>query len=256
MNLIKKFTTATQLFRKQFGHVRGTILWISLLQEKWLAPSRIFSVKVPGLAHPVKLRAHTSDLEVFCQIFGHAELNNEFDHPVSYIIDAGANIGLSSIFLANKYRDVVIDAVEVSASNIELLEMNVGPYPNISVIQKGLWGRSATLKIKNPQAEPWAFIVEETRHGDPDGIETVSVSDLLQARGKNAVDILKIDIEGAEAEVFGATGTPWLSSVNCLMIELHDHIKPGCSDSVLGAVNHHAHTHTQQGEYHVFRFLH
>jgi hypothetical protein len=42
------------------------------------------------------------------------------------------------------------------------------------------------------------------------------------------VDLLKIDIEGAEREVMEESGA-WINTVAVLMIELHDDIKPGCS---------------------------
>jgi len=45
-----------------------------------------------------------------------------------------------------------------------------------------------------------------------------------------AIDLAKIDIEGAEQEVF--EDPRWLSGVKCLMIELHDRFRPGCSAAV------------------------
>ncbi len=46
----------------------------------------------------------------------------------------------------------------------------------------------------------------------------------------HSIDILKVDIEGAEKEVFESSD--WMGSVRCLAIELHDWIKPGCSAAV------------------------
>jgi len=45
-----------------------------------------------------------------------------------------------------------------------------------------------------------------------------------------SVDLLKIDIEGAEKEVF--EGCDWMDDIRCLMIELHDRFKPGSSETV------------------------
>ena len=48
--------------------------------------------------------------------------------------------------------------------------------------------------------------------------------------GFDEIDLLKIDIEGAEKEVFGAPDVDeWLSKVKVLTIELHDRMKRGCS---------------------------
>jgi len=53
---------------------------------------------------------------------------------------------------------------------------------------------------------------------------------LMQETQLNSIDLLKIDIEGAEKEVFEACD--WMDNVQCLMIELHDRFKPGCSEAV------------------------
>jgi hypothetical protein len=44
------------------------------------------------------------------------------------------------------------------------------------------------------------------------------------------IDLLKVDIEGAEIEVFGAC--PWITKVRAIAIELHDRIRPGCTSVV------------------------
>jgi hypothetical protein len=50
----------------------------------------------------------------------------------------------------------------------------------------------------------------------------------------SSIDLLKIDIEGAEKEVFEVCD--WMGDVHSLMIELHDRFKPGCSEAVAPAV--------------------
>ena len=45
-----------------------------------------------------------------------------------------------------------------------------------------------------------------------------------------SIDILKVDIEGAEKEVFETCD--WIDAINCLMIETHDRFKPGSSAAV------------------------
>lgn len=47
--------------------------------------------------------------------------------------------------------------------------------------------------------------------------------------GIDYVDVLKIDIEGAEREVF-KTCSPWIKKVGTIVIELHDRFVPGCTD--------------------------
>ncbi len=45
------------------------------------------------------------------------------------------------------------------------------------------------------------------------------------------IDILKVDIEGAEMQLFSAN-TEWLNQVDCILIEVHDSLIPGASSQI------------------------
>jgi hypothetical protein len=70
------------------------------------------------------------------------------------------------------------------------------------------------------------------------------MSTLFEEMHVEAADVVKMDIEGAEKEVF-ETGD-WLKKVRCLMIELHDRYRPGCSEAVNSAM--HGFSQLQRGE--------
>lgn len=252
INPYSKLALATRKFRQRYGLLRGTLLWLELLKEKALPRGRRFRVHVPGLPHPVTLRARTSDIEAFSQIFGIAELDvPSLPAEAGFIIDAGANIGLSSLFFAARYPAARILAIEIDKANIAVLRSNTAAYPNITVIEKGLWHRNATLHIRNPQAEPWAYQVEETAADDPGGFPAIGIQALMDQQGMARIDILKMDIEGAEREVF-SDNTDWLARTGSLMIELHEHIKPGCKQALEAALSAHPHVHGLRGEYHCY----
>lgn len=252
--MINKLNIATKPFREKFGVIRGIIIWISLLKEKITKPGHLFSVRVPGVSTPIHLRAETSDVEAFCQIFVHGELDAEINHPVEYIIDAGANIGLASVYFANRFPSALIDALEIDKNNINVFQLNTNKYNNVNMIPEGLWDCISTLRIINPGAESWAFRVEKTDSEDPDGFPATTISELLRLRKKNRIDILKVDIEGAEKEVFSGD-TSWLSQVGTLFVELHDRLKQGCTEAVYNACSRIAYKKTMSGEYHVIEFV-
>ena len=247
--LINKILKASEIFRKRYGNLRGSIFWFDLLREKLYRKGSVFSVRIPTVQHRVYLRAHSSDVEALCQIFCHGELDVPISHLVNYVIDAGANIGLTSIFLANRYPGARIDALEVDSENVRLLLANTASYTNIHVLEKGLWSRAARLKILNPDAEAWAFRVEEGSSADQKGIPAVGVQDLIAIRNCD-VDILKIDIEGSEVEVLG-NAEPWIDHVKTMFVELHDRIKPGCSEALTQAIGNRHNVKVTSGEYHV-----
>lgn len=254
MKLLTKLRDATRLFREAFGPLRGTLVWAELLKEKLQPKGGMFCVHVPNVRHPVWLRAGTSDIEVFCQIFVHREIDFYLARNPKYIIDAGANIGMTSTVLANRYPEASIEALEVEQQNIELLKKNASPYPNIKVIEKGLWHRSAHLRIINPGTDSWGFRVGESSPKEAGAIPAISLNDLIDQSGYEVVDLLKIDIEGAEKDVFGNGNTDWIHKVKTLAIELHDRDRPGCSEAVHRVVDPLNPRRTVSGEYNVFWF--
>ena len=73
-------------------------------------------------------------------------------------------------------------------------------------------------------------VTVKTTADDRDALRTTTVKKLLANSDFDEIDLLKVDIEGAEKEVFAAPDVDeWLSKVKVLTIELHDRMKLGCS---------------------------
>ncbi len=70
----------------------------------------------------------------------------------------------------------------------------------------------------------------------------------MAANNIKQIDLLKIDIEGAELELFQSNYEQWLPRVKVVVIELHDHLRPGCSSAFNNAINSINHRKAQQGE--------
>lgn len=227
---------------RRFGLARG-FKNLSLV----LASKREFiEVSIPQSRTPLTLRGGTSDIPTFEQIF----VWDDYDLPVEmeprFIIDGGANVGFASVYFANRYPEARIVAVEPDESNAEVLRRNTSPYPNVSVIQAGIWYKATPLKIENPEDEKWLLRVKEAEAGDAT-VNAVTIGEILQQSGSDRIDILKLDIEGAERELF-SYDPDWLDKVKLLIIETHDHFKPGCSASVYSAVSKYHLKEFQRGE--------
>ena len=216
---------------RKFGFARG-LKNLSLV----LASEREFiEVSIPQSKTPLTLRGGTSDIPTFEQIF----VWDDYDLPVqitpNFIIDGGANVGFASVYFANRFPQARIIAVEPDESNAEVLRRNTLPYPNVSVIQAGIWHKATRLKIENPEDEKWLLRVKEAEPGDAT-VNAVTIGEILERSGSDHIDILKLDIEGAERELF-SHNPDWLDHVKLLIIETHDHLKPGCSAAVYSAVS-------------------
>ncbi|HEY4339702.1 MAG TPA: FkbM family methyltransferase [Steroidobacteraceae bacterium] len=199
----------------------------------------LFEVNRSDCRHPFLLRIRSSDVPTYGQIFVHQEYNFSATTQPEVIIDAGANIGLASIYFANKFPHAKIIAIEPEASNFALLKMNVAPYPQIIALQAALWHRNEEIDLIDPglgKWEKWGFMTEKKGPSENlagrtcHAVAAMTVDKIMADHNLKKVDILKIDIEGAEREVFSDTSS-WIDRVNSVIIELHERMKAGCNRS-------------------------
>ena len=170
----------------------------------------------------IYLRWTSSDVNVYYHTF----VEKEFFIPLKIqnsqtIIDAGANIGLTALLFHQEYPLSKIIAIEPEISNYKLLVKNTKEISNIIPLQKGLWSSSKHLRIENPENEKWAFRTKEVFDGEGYDIDGINVSSLIEKYQLVTIDILKIDIEGAEKEIFSKHEDEWLPKVKWIVIEIH-----------------------------------
>ena len=249
LNILARAATASEKYRRRYGQVAGFLLWLQLRRHMKATRGTLHEVRVPGLARPIFLRAGTSDVLVFIQIFIDGELEFKMPELPGSIVDAGANIGLASLYFAHRFPKAKIIALEVDQANFELLTKNTSGYPSITCVRKALWSGQAQLSILNPTDEPWAFRVGEVPGGDGTSISALGVGDLVGQFESQRIDLLKVDIEGAEKEVFQNGAGGWIDRIGVIAIELHDNIVPGCSKAFAEALVGKRHCASRSGEY-------
>jgi FkbM family methyltransferase len=153
------------------------------------------------------------------------------------IIDGGANIGLTSIFFAEKFKNATVYSIEPSESSFEILRKNTVQYKSIVPVQSALGNKDVYLKIKNKEEDSWAISVEESEPNHPDAFKATSIPSLMKEKGIDYIDILKLDVEGAERELFFDNYDYWLSRTKYILIELHDWMRKDASRNVFKAIS-------------------
>lgn len=206
------------------------------------------SIKFSEFPHPFFLRPRSSDPRVFEQIFISEEYNVKLDFEPSVIVDCGANIGLSAIYLKQRFPNATIFAIEPEESNFRLLQMNTEAYPDIICINQAIWNEVTGLKIRNPQAKSWGFRMEPDDKQDNNNIKSITLNQLMENYGIEHIDILKIDIEGSEMELFESNYENWLPRTKMMLIEFHERFRPGSSESFFRAMANYNHSTSQLGE--------
>jgi FkbM family methyltransferase len=219
----------------------GTRGAISAAKGRFRGIPELWQVSNPDVKFPLYLRVPSSDVGVYSQIFRKYEYRFEVDTTPEFIIDAGANIGLTSIYFANRFPNARILAIEPERGNFEILMKNAAPYPNILPFLGALWGESAEVEIVDPGRGNWGFMTAARNDDHIDSklkhrIQGLTIDAILEKYGVRHVSILKIDIEGAELEVF-RNSSPWIDRIGSLIVELHEHMKPGCNRTFYNATN-------------------
>jgi FkbM family methyltransferase len=231
-NVIQEFRFHYSLFG-----IRGVLL---LTIARLLRKQIKVRCSVPGFRYPVHLRLRTSDVTVFSEILLDVQYDWEFSANPKVIVDAGANIGLTAVFYANKYPHATIIAIEPEPSNFQMLKENAGSYPNIIAQRAALWNKDCDLDILDPGDGLWDFWGFRTSTPQTSPIPKrglvrgMTMDRLMKDNGINYIDLLKLDIEGAEKEVCESP-VGWIDRVGALAVELHDRFKEGCTASVFAA---------------------
>lgn len=134
-----------------------------------------------------------------------------------YIIDCGANIGLSIIYFKKIYPNARIIAFEPDKKIFKILKKNIQSFnlENVKLIQKGVWSKKSTMNFYSEGADA-GRIITNTHIDKTSKIYTVKLNDFLN----KTVDFLKIDIEGAEIDVLESSKEK-LSNVKNLFVEYH-----------------------------------
>ncbi len=193
------------------------------------------SFRFKGWRYPIHIRRGTYDIDVLLQFL--ADRQYEIDYPgdIHAVVDAGANIGLAAVYYANRFPGATIYALEPDNANFEQLKKNTGYYSNIVPVHAGVWHKDAYLEVIDEGFGEWAFTVRET-NGSSHGIKAISLDTLRRDFGIARIDILKMDIEGSEKEVFSDGGGEWLMHTDILIVELHDAMREGCAMSLFKAL--------------------
>jgi FkbM family methyltransferase len=228
---------------------------------------REITATLPPAAAAITLRPFTTDMEALAQVFLRDEYAAPLPREPGFIIDGGANIGLTSLYFALRYPRATIVAVEAERSNFEILRRNTAPFAGITAVHAAIWGRTGRLNVYGPRGDhpardrnKWGFMVADGSETSfaagvreqaekVDEVAGVTIGALLARSGRGHIDLLKLDIEGAEREVFTSEERhAWLGSVGVIMIETHDGQKDGCSEAFFAAIRGRTYRQSSRGD--------
>ncbi len=172
--------------------------------------------KVRFLRYQVQVPDTLSFIWQFREIFAEESYFFGVNNPAPVILDCGANIGLSCLFFKHHYPLAKIIAFEADPNVAALLTENLrqNGFSDISVIAKAVWTQNATIPFAGEGADGGSAVAGKASMQVP----AVRLKDYLHGAGR--IDLLKMDIEGAEVAVLeDCRGS--LGEVQQLFVEYH-----------------------------------
>jgi FkbM family methyltransferase len=190
-----------------------------------------YGIRLGGI-RDVQLRRRSGDFFVFHELFT-SRYYHLADSLVptapAVIVDLGANIGLATLFLADRFPGARHFCVEPNPGNLPLLRANLSWLTDrLTILEGAASGRRGDARFLDSDWTGGGHLVENgpsTR-----SVRCVPVDEIIATHRLEAIDILKVNIEGAEKEIFAAR-PDWLTKVRCIVIELHN----GYSSEEFGA---------------------
>lgn len=223
--------------------LRAAFSFVATLGRRNLPASILLHLGSSRRAFPVAIddvvlyvRPRSSDLEVLREWFlsespqalqGALELDSQ---PRGAILDGGANIGVTTTWFTKTYPESRVVAVEPEPNNFLMLQQNTRSHEFVTACQVALAGRDGTVEVRTrgghvsfttisaPADRLNAPVVAQ--------VPAVSVESLMKNLGISRWALIKLDIEGAEADLL-KSGIDLLLSTDYLLLELRERIVPG-----------------------------
>lgn len=199
---------------------------------------------VPGARRtPIMVRRNQSDLLILWQIFlqrfyelGQVyALDTEID-TLDTVVDLGGNTGQAATYLAARYRPQRLLTVEPIAESRTVLHRNrelsgmdwivedcavSGTSGELEFAVSAFWDTCTAVPqvYRLRQQRPWRL--ENVLARQPRRIPTRTVDQLLDRHGITHIDLMKVDVEGSEVDIF-AVPQPWMQHVDRIVLEIHD----------------------------------
>jgi FkbM family methyltransferase len=114
------------------------------------------------------------------------------------IIDCGANIGISVLYFKRRFPESIVIAFEPDQENFEILNLNVNSFQlkNVELNNAAVWVENTYLNFTNDSSMS-SKIEPENAVSSSSLVKATRLYDIID----QTIDLLKIDIEGAEYKV-------------------------------------------------------
>lgn len=200
--------------------------WLLLLDKVDLIKNPIYETQT-GLR--VITRGGTTDInDAVVVLSGHEypqELLDLNGSQEQIIVDCGGHIGTFTLYVRNLYPRTKIFTFEPVEANRKLFNnnMSLNNMAEVTLIPKALYGESGKyfIDLSGKQFDAVSLQSQRPNHENFIEIEAISFSQFLNNYQISFVDLLKLDVEGSEYNIFQHSMLDLTKSVKRLIMEYH-----------------------------------
>ena len=180
-----------------------------------------YRIRVAARTVELSLRHRAGDFFVFHEVFTSRcyVIPEEWRGRIRTVVDLGAHIGLTTLFLLESLPDARIVCVEAAPDNARLLRSNLSAFGDRTQVVEAAIAAESGVAMFDRTGWSWGRSVH-TAAADGVLVSCATIEDIVRRADIETIDLLKVDIEGAEADLFERDAT-WLNRVGAIVIELH-----------------------------------
>ena len=185
-----------------------------------------FNIKLLKCSKKLYMRPFNGDLFVFYEVL----MDHSYYLPIYWlknintVVDLGSHIGFTTFYLSQFAHNTKFYCVEPNENNLKLLKCNLASINDkVSIINGAIYHKSGE-KYFNNNLRSWEGSISDNESSVK--VRCYTVSEIFNMYKLSDIDILKVDVEGAEKYLF-KSDNDWLYKVKIILIELHSdyHVK-------------------------------
>lgn len=164
----------------------------------------------------IRYRLNKGDVHSIREVWFDEDYRLPFKNSPGVLVDLGANIGMTSIWLSKNYPFSEVIAVEPDPKNVALLRDNFRLNAiSGQILQAAIGPYEGTARFQFDEISNLGRVSEQGSL-----VRMISVDAIFKMFSLTKIALMKIDIEGGEQALFDGP-TEWLARTNAIIIEFH-----------------------------------
>ena len=182
-----------------------------------------YTIRLNNKRWLINLRTYCGDLDIFYEIFLKEVYKISGNSSSCTIVDAGANIGLASIYFLSKFPNATIISIEPDPENVEIFRKNLSHQidaGSLKIIEAAIANEEAERFLSLSALKYNPKLISDSGDERAIKVNTVSMQAIFKQFSIADIELMKMDIEGGEEEIF-SVDNEWVNCVKKCIIETH-----------------------------------